>query len=427
MVYRIFEGNMDRLEKKLQRIANKCKKYGNEFRYEIVGEEYADIEDENGETHTRRFVLVEAEGTAIVNDWRFIAAVEHTKEGNILHNATNIEIPKKYYTTAPVCEHCNSKRARKDTFIVQNTVTGEFKQVGKSCLTDFTHGMSAEGVAYYTSLFNELIEGEAPLPGGRYNSYIKTEEALRYIAETVRYFGYVKSEDPRPTRERALEYYRLDHGILRTWGDDREYRKRLRAEMDSVTFDPESEYAKKLTKDALAWLGSLDKEQDGNYLHNLRTACALEYVDFGHFGLLASLFPSYNKALVVEEKRAKEKEENKASEYVGKKGDRIEVEIKDFRCVTSWYTQYGLTNVYLIHGTDGNTYTWKTGNGIPDNATKLIGTVKEHKEYNDCKQTELTRCKVVAEQKKEKESPIEGYRNPADEDMDYFYNSLEER
>ena len=34
MEYKILEENMDRLEKKLNRIAAKCKKYGNEFVYE---------------------------------------------------------------------------------------------------------------------------------------------------------------------------------------------------------------------------------------------------------------------------------------------------------------------------------------------------------------------------------------------------------
>lgn len=33
MTYKIFEGNLERLEKKLTRIANKCKKYGCDFRY----------------------------------------------------------------------------------------------------------------------------------------------------------------------------------------------------------------------------------------------------------------------------------------------------------------------------------------------------------------------------------------------------------
>lgn len=41
MEYKILEENMERLEKKLNKIAAKCKKYGNEFVYEKVGEEYA--------------------------------------------------------------------------------------------------------------------------------------------------------------------------------------------------------------------------------------------------------------------------------------------------------------------------------------------------------------------------------------------------
>ena len=34
-----------------------------------------------------------------------------------------------------------------------NEKTKEFKQVGKSCLKDFTRGLSAESIAYYYSFF----------------------------------------------------------------------------------------------------------------------------------------------------------------------------------------------------------------------------------------------------------------------------------
>lgn len=68
MTYKIFEGNLERLEKKLTRIANKCKKYGCDFRYEQVGEVFEDVKDDKGETHAARFVLIEAEGTTKVND-----------------------------------------------------------------------------------------------------------------------------------------------------------------------------------------------------------------------------------------------------------------------------------------------------------------------------------------------------------------------
>ena len=38
MKYAIYEGNLDRLEKKLKRIFNKCKAYGCDFHYQQTGE-----------------------------------------------------------------------------------------------------------------------------------------------------------------------------------------------------------------------------------------------------------------------------------------------------------------------------------------------------------------------------------------------------
>lgn len=161
MEYAIYEGNMERLEKKLTRIFNKCKAYGCDFHYQQTGEVFKELKDENGKTYNARFVLVEAEGTAVINDWEFIAEVDHTEKGNII-TGVGVEVPEQYYISKPVCEHCNSNRYRKNTYIVRNKTTGEFKQVGKSCLKDFTHGMSAEAVTQYMSLFDTLIEGEAP-------------------------------------------------------------------------------------------------------------------------------------------------------------------------------------------------------------------------------------------------------------------------
>ena len=136
MTYEIHEDNMPRLEKKLTRICNKCRKYGCEFRFEKTGEIYRDVFvcDENGRIIIgldgepvivkARFVIVEVEGIAKLNDWRFIATLEHTQSGNIINkcpDAKEIEVPKRYYNINPVCEHCNSKRARKNTYIVMNT------------------------------------------------------------------------------------------------------------------------------------------------------------------------------------------------------------------------------------------------------------------------------------------------------------------
>lgn len=396
MEYRIFEGNMERLEKKLQRIANKCKKYGNDFTYEKIGEEFAEHTDEDGNTYTVKYIVINAEGKAIINDWKFVASVEHTDKGNIIKKCCDdVEVPERYYTSETVCEHCNSRRYRKNTFIVYNEITKEFKQVGKSCLKDFTCGMSAEGIVQYISLFDELIEGEAIPAGSNHTRYIETIEAMQYIAETVKHFGYVNADGNRPTKQRAMNYYEASHGML--GGIFAKVAEEYKKEMETVSFNPNSDYTKELVRNVLAWIE--EQEESNNYFHNLKTVCSLEYITFENFGLLASVFPVYDRNLEREKQKAEEQVQEQKSEFVGNVGDRITVQIADFGIVTSWETEYGMTYIYKIVETDGNIYTWKTSGGIAEETTEIVGTVKAHNEYRGTKQTELTRCRAKASSK----------------------------
>ncbi len=278
MVYEIFEQNMDRLEKKLTRISNKCKKYGCDFHYEKIGEVFRELRDDNGINYTARFIQVEAEGRAIINDWRFIASVEHTERGNIIKKCCyDVDVPQKYFTGKPVCEHCGRNRFRKNTYIVQNLHTGEFRQVGKSCLSDFTKGMSAEYAAHYISLFDTLIEGEYVEPGFKTKNYIEIKEALRFVAETVRYFGYVKSDGYRPTKTRAKDYYMAANGLVR------DFQNNLKEEMQEVSFNPDSDYAREISEKALEWI--LKHEENNEYIHNLKTVCSSDYATLDNFGI----------------------------------------------------------------------------------------------------------------------------------------------
>lgn len=280
MEYAIYEGNMGRLEKKLTHIFNKCKAYGCDFHYHQTGEVFKRLKDENGYEYTARFILVEVEGTAVMNNWEFIASVEHTKNGNIFTGVQGVKVPERFFTRNPVCEHCKSNRYRKYTYIVRNKETGEFKQVGKSCLKDFTHGMSAEAVIQYTSLFDTLIEGERPYHGCHAEHYLLKEEYLAYVAETIRHFGYIRANDGRSTASRAMDYYEAARGRAIT----RDYLEQLKDEMASVNFDHESPETVQLVKEAIDWIGC--QSEDSNYIHNLKTVCGLDYVSYKNFGLL---------------------------------------------------------------------------------------------------------------------------------------------
>ena len=160
--YFIHEDNMERLEKKLQRIKRKCEKYNCYFDYNKLGETYREVVLSTGFKETARFIEVAVSGVAIINNWKFIATIETSPSGNIIKQyAEGVEVLEFYRTCKLVCDHCNTKRARKSTYLIQNIETTEFKQVGKSCLADYTHGLDAEGIASYISMFDEIIRGEA--------------------------------------------------------------------------------------------------------------------------------------------------------------------------------------------------------------------------------------------------------------------------
>lgn len=166
--------------------------------------------------------------------------------------------------------------------------------------------------------------------------------------------------------------------------------------MKSVNFNYESPETVQLVKEALDWVGC--QSEDSNYIHNLKTVCGLDYVTYRNFGLLASLFPAYNRDLEKVAKRKAVFDAESGSEYVGEVKDRITVKVRSVKCVTSWETEFGITRIYKIIGEDGNVYTWKTGKFIDEESAdmSIIGTVKAHTEFRGIKQTELTRCRVAA-------------------------------
>ena len=407
MFFSIPEMNMESLEKKLTRIQNKAKKYGSDFKYERVGEHFKEVtmrsEDADGETHkwteTIKYIDIEVDGVAAVNGWKFAASLEYTEKGNIIAGTGEVEIPQRYYSCAPWCEHCKTARDRKYSYIVFNEESGEFKQVGKACLKDFTGGLSAEAVAQFESFIKEAEDAQDYRNfSGWSKSYFKVDDFMATAAETIRLFGYCKRDGYNfSTADRAEELYRDANDMYLSLNDS--VRSRL-AEAKSRGFNAKNEDSVKLANSVRAWI--LNSERDDNYFHNLKVACENDWVDRKGLGLLTSAFPAYNRELEVEAKRreqeARDAEARARSSYMGEIGDKVSFEVADFRTIASWSNNYGAyVCVYKFVSKDGLEATWKTSTDIDYDliiGSVISGTVKEHKEYNGVKQTELTRCKV---------------------------------
>lgn len=95
---------------------------------------------------------------------------------------------------------------------------------------------------------------------------------------------------------------------------------------------------------------------------------------------------------------AKIKAVQPVSQYLGTLNEKITVTAKYERC--AWYeTQFGTTYIHTFLTPDGNVLIWKTTkhyiSADEGDMVSLTGTVKEHSEYREKKQTVLTRCKTT--------------------------------
>ena len=391
--YYIHESNIERLRKKMTRIRNKCAKYGCEFFYEEIGEEFQEVEYD-GETIVAKYILVQAEGTAIVNGWEFVATLDPSYgEENIIRCAKDIEVPDHFRTAELECEHCHSKRHRKNTYIIHNVETGEFKQVGSSCLCDFTGGLSAEGIAGYIQLFDSLIQGEAPSEGFEVSTYIEIKDILAYAYLYTKHLGYRNSESDYPTKVMVIQAYEYDSRNCNKYTKEEveEYRNKYHPDYSS---DEVIDYV----DNCLEYVRNC--EEDTTYFNNLKILANAPYIHYRDIGFVTSMVAVYNRHLRDKAYKAKIAEKNKleaeASEHVGNVKDRITIIPKDIFLVTSWETIYGMTSRYKITGEDNNIYMWDCSTYIEGgrDVVSITGTVKKHDEWNGVKQTWLTRCRV---------------------------------
>jgi hypothetical protein len=90
-------------------------------------------------------------------------------------------------------------------------------------------------------------------------------------------------------------------------------------------------------------------------------------------------------------------------EYIGKVGQRLSVTATLTRAIpydaSFSYQRRIMGYIYIFETADGNTLVWKTTSALLDTGKEydIVGTVKEHSEYNKVRQTVLTRCKIKGE------------------------------
>lgn len=92
--------------------------------------------------------------------------------------------------------------------------------------------------------------------------------------------------------------------------------------------------------------------------------------------------------------------EPSTSEFIGTVGLLLEVEVEVKKTFT-FDGRYGESTMFVMEDSEGNVFVWTTTSRTSDDYPEetrwtITGTIKEHKLYNDVKQTILTRCRFAA-------------------------------
>lgn len=398
MQYRIYEEFFPTVEKKLKRIEKKCHKYDNPFTFQIIGEEIEERIDKESQCKSYyKFIIVEVEGTAKINNYECIAILEMHESGNIIHRInTEIELPERFKTTDNICEHCNSKRERKELYVIYNSDTKEYKQVGSSCLMLYTNGLDAQYVAAWIDGITELEENDGSI-GKCGKSYLNVDDILRFSTELINKVGYFNTSSDIPTK--LMISYMMDNRSLKD--NVRELNYILRKNHFNVEFEKE-DFFKPDTENIVSSIKEyyLSLEDNSEFIHNVQVLLKEGYTDLINIGYLSYLPEGYNKHIQKEVKRAKQQLIEEKSEYFGEINKRYKSEnVYSMEVITSYSTMYGETYIYKITLKAGNILIWKSSNWYSaddlSRVEKITFTIKAHNEYREVKQTEVSRCKLT--------------------------------
>lgn len=403
MQYSICKDFYPTVEKKINRIAKKAAKYGNPFTFKVVDEVVKEMTNESGYTGYYPFVIIELDGEAKIGDYECVAVLEMHDTGNIIRRInTQIELPERFQNSENICEHCNTKRNRKNLYVVHNSQTGEFKQVGSDCLLLYTCGLHPNCVASFYDCIIELEKYDDMLSGGYTTPLYPVEEVIGFACEIINKMGYFNTNSDVPTSRLVTALFTPYHSFSENVDKVNDILKNNKL-YQAVFWD--GDFHKEETEDTvkaiIQYYSELESTKASEFVHNVQILLHDKYVNESHFGYLCYLPEGYNRHLKEEEQKAKQRKVDEKSEFFGDVGDRYKSQnICDIRILTGWDTIYGTTYLYKIVLETGNILIWKSSSWHSkeelDKVHRIDFTVKGHDEYKGVKQTTVTRCKFVA-------------------------------
>jgi hypothetical protein len=320
-------------------------------------------------------VLVRIEGAVVrAGPWSVIATMHERQSTRRVTLLRGAPVLTAYLSDPLQCEHCNKNRRRQRTFIVMHDIDGFSRQVGHSCLHEYTGislGQVAAGarIAAYLNSLEEKAEQWLASPRYYGPAPYALADVLAAACAAIRVHGWrnAKTQDTSTADEVRLTL--ADPSRLAVLEADREEAARV-LERAQAHFRTHAEIENDFEARLQAVLHT------GQVLHR----------EVGVAAWLAHRFGANYLPPAV-------------SEHVGKPGMRIETAVRVTRIVGLPPDGYGgVPELVTLTDNAGNQLLWRTSRRPREmregETLNIKGTVKKHGEWRGCAQTELSRVTV---------------------------------
>lgn len=393
--YRIPAENRGELAAKFEKLAKRAERIGVPAPTFTVVETESRVVD--GQVFEADIITVDGEAPRYAG-WGLLGTIELDHEEPDTPNVVgivpglDIEIDPEWRATGDRCDHCGVANRGRSKLVIVEHETGERKIVGTTCLRDFLGHTAPDAIAAWCEMLAELDdevrEFEESRGGGE--TRFDPEAYLAFVARSIRENGWVSRGSAgwtdTATADDAATEMRLAFGGQLPKG---------MTEADRPAPPTEAELT--AAREAIAW----GREQSGSsYLDNVAAVCQKGSIRHKHFGIIASVVASHQKAQArwIEEKARREAQ--KDSEHFGEVKDRVEI-AGTVTFVRFFDGDYGTRALVKILTDEGNMVTWWCSNAdnAPAQGDKVSGkaTIKGHDVYEGVAQTTITRAKLAVE------------------------------
>lgn len=402
-IYKVHESNWAAFKEKVEKLNRKIRKLGLDFEhFEILADPvgYEFIEDENKPGSGYKIYDILVAGEIIkVDGYEFIARLRHDKgAGVMIDTQPGKECPIEYrLADNHNCDHCKTRRYRKDTFVLRNAETGEFMQVGRSCLRDF-YGHDIDKIAKLAEFWFECCRAATSDDNSPTNpNSLHLVSYLAYVVREIAEHGWLSrgacygNDNMISTADSALT--RMSDAM----GWSSHYGYNAVAQEGGATTKEKEE-----AMEVIAYWDNFENsvESLNDFEYNLSILAKSAYISFKDTGRAAAMVMSYQKAMDKLKTAELRKRCAAASVHVGAVGDVLEN--KEFTVEMRRMVDgaWGSSPMTKMRDADGNTFTvfggkWTTEIEAGQVVTIRRARIKKHDEFRGEKQTVLTHLKQL--------------------------------